>query len=91
MRIDEILDDTKEKFFNYLLDIARNGGYYDPKDQEYVDSKVRGDAYEYHQMDNHKIITWTFHLDENGIREITKANGKNNIVMFRRKGIAPNN
>jgi hypothetical protein len=93
MRLKNIITesyDMREKFFDYLLDMARNGGLYkDTKDMEYVQSKLTNGEYRFHQ---HQVgntpsrdSEWICSFDDLGITRIKKEYGGKEVIMFKRQ------
>jgi hypothetical protein len=95
MKIQEIITENfghemKEKVFDYLMDMARQGGKYrDDKDRQWVQSKLddRGNfTYQQHDVGNRqsKDTLWTCSFDDLGMVSMSKSVNGKSVLMFKR-------
>jgi len=93
MRLKNIITENyelRQKFFDYLLDMARSGGLYkEPKDRDYVESKLTNGEYRFHQHQigstPSKDSDWICSFDDLGITRIRKEYGGKEVIMFNRQ------
>lgn len=93
MKLKDIIKESyelKEKFFDYLLDMARKGGQYkDDSERSYVQSKLNNGEYRFtqHQIGNAstKDNEWICSFDDLGIVSIKKQSGGREVIMFKRQ------